>query len=79
MKAYFCVTFLFVLFSTNTTYVEPLLRGSSESQIKQNVVADKNNLVRIADDTHLEELKASGEIVRIPETVIIDNLLYEGF
>jgi hypothetical protein len=81
MEANFCMTFLFVLFSVNTTYAEPLLRGSPESQIKQNVVADKNDLIRITDDTHLEELKAGGELVRIPETVgiKIDPRLTERF
>lgn len=79
MKANFCVTILFVLFPFLSAHAEPLLKGSKESQLKQNAIADKFNLIRIENDVELEEMKLSGQLVPIPVTlgIKIDDRLDE--
>lgn len=71
----------FLIFVGRAAYSEPLLKGSPESQIKQNLVADAYNLVRIEDAAELEAMKATGELVPIPVTlgIKIDERLHERF
>lgn len=47
------------------------LRGSRESQYRQNEQADKEDLQRIKDGSELQELKASGALVPLPENEFI--------
>lgn len=81
MKNLFCLTFFFLIFSAHVAHGEPLLKGSPESQIRQNTEADRNELVRIKNDVELEKMKATGQLVRIPDTpgVKIDARLQERF
>ncbi len=81
MNAHFSLTLLFVLFGAHIAYGEPLLKGSPESQIKQNQIADKSDLVRITNADQLEEMKRSGHLVQIPETrgIKIDDRLASHF
>jgi hypothetical protein len=46
----------------------PLFRPSHDSLLRQNEEIDRIELPRIQDDTQLEALKASGELVAIPES-----------
>ncbi len=59
--------------------ISPSLRGSPESQRRQNEKADKVNLSRIKDDAQLEKFKELKLLVPIPqnETVQIDPRLAE--
>lgn len=81
MKTLVGMTLFFLFFVGRTAYSEPLLKGSPESQIKQNRVADTYNLPRIENDAELEEMKAEGLLVRIPDTlgIKIDERLDERF
>ena len=46
----------------------PVLKGSHESQLRQNEVIDRLQLPRIADQAQLEELERTNELVEIKET-----------
>src|SRR5215467_15962136 len=46
----------------------PVLRGSYESMLRQNEVIDRLQLPRIADQSQLEELIRTNELVEIKET-----------
>lgn len=48
---------------------EPRLKGSPESQMRQNAVADYYGLVRIENDEQLEEMIRSGQLVKIPNSI----------
>jgi D-alanyl-D-alanine dipeptidase len=79
MKTFFGLTLLFLIFSVHVAHGEPLLKGSPESQVKQNAEADRVQLVRINNDVELEEMKAGGLLVKIPDTpgVRVDERLPE--
>ena len=81
MKTLFGLTLLFLIFTSQVARSEPLLKGSPESQIKQNAAADRSELIRIKDDTELETMKATGQLVHIPDTpgVRVDARLHERF
>ena len=81
MKTFFGLTLLFLIFTTSVAHGHPLLKGSPASQIKQNQVADKYNLVRIEDESHLETMKDAGLLVRIADTpgIRIDTRLDSRF
>src|SRR5258708_32531731 len=46
----------------------PVLRGSHDSLLRQNEEIDRLQLPRIADDTQLEELERTQELVQIQES-----------
>ncbi len=81
MKTLFGLIFVVLVSSVHIAHGEPLLKGSPESQIKQNVEADRIQLVRIINDVVLEEMIAGGLLVKIPDTpgVKIDVRLPERF
>ena len=81
MKTIVGMTLFFLIFVGRFAYSEPLLKGSEESQIKQNQVADAHNLTRIENDAELEQMKAEGRLVPIPVTlgIRIDERLHERF
>lgn len=68
------------LFSHNC-YSEPILRGSKESQIKQNLEADQSNLSRIENMKELLQHIGSGLLISIPTSpgVKIDIRLDKRF
>lgn len=79
MKTLVGMTFFFLVLVSQAVHGEPLLKGSKESQIKQNAVADAYDLVRIKNNAELEEMKATGRLVRIPDTpgIKVDKRLPE--
>ena len=52
-----------------SVHAEVSLKGSHESQEKQNAVADAARLVRIKNDAILGWMKLKGELVRIPDVL----------
>lgn len=69
-------TIVFLLLSERAQ-AQPSLVGTRESLQRQNRVADLEGLIRIENDTILEEMIKRGELVRIPKTVRIDPRLDE--
>jgi hypothetical protein len=60
---------VFVYLFSQEGYPDPVFKGSKQSQIRQNLEAERNELTPIANDVELEELKAQGHLVKIPETI----------
>lgn len=79
MKAFYALALCALCGMFAVAHAEVSLKGSHESQEKQNAEADQAGLVRIKNDATLVSLKRSEELVRIPDTrgVAVDYRLNE--
>lgn len=81
MKLFIIVFISCTYLFSHEAFTDPILKGSPESQMRQNQEADRNGLSRIADSGELELFKENGLLIKIPETpgIKIDPRLDEQF
>ena len=81
MKLFIMVFISWTFIFSQKTFSSPILKGSPESQQRQNQEADRSGLSRVTNTVELDMLKKHGLLIKIPETpgIKIDPRLNEQF